>query len=237
MDATSQGTLEKLTITACSVDRKSGKISLETGADDEFKVMMNPKGYTHSYTINYNKANAQGSTSSETKYASTKPDAINFDIWIDGTGVVRPDGPKPRKPAPPVKTQLIALNKVIYRYDGVDHEPNIVRLLWGSMIFYGRLETMKVSHELFKPSGEPLRAKVELKFTGFVSKEEESLKAGRSSPDLTHVVEVKAGDTLPLLCNRIYKDPSYYLEVAEVNGINHFRDIKPGQKLYFPPLS
>jgi LysM repeat protein len=136
-----------------------------------------------------------------------------------------------------VKTQLSQLNAVVYNYDGSDHEPNIVRLLWGSLIFYGRLDSMSVTYKLFKPSGEPLRALVKLAFTGFVSKSEESLKAKRSSPDLTHVVEVKAGDTLPLLCNRIYKDCSYYLDVAEVNGIDHIRDLKPGQKLYFPPLS
>lgn len=237
MAAASQGSLEKLTITACTVDRSSGKISPETGPADEFKVMLNPKGYEHTYTISYNESNAFGTTSSEAKYSGTKPDNINFSIWLDGTGVVRPEGPKPQRPLPPVKTQLQQLNNVVYKYDGEDHEPRVVRLLWGSMIFYGRLKTMSVSYKLFKPSGEPLRAEVTLAFTGFVSKEEESLKASRSSPDLTHIVEVKAGDTLPLLCNRIYKDSAYYLAVAEVNGIAHFRDIKPGQKLYFPPLS
>jgi LysM repeat protein len=237
----SQGSLKKLTINACSVDAQTGKISLETGADKKFKVMINPKGYEHNYSISYSKAAAMGSTGSDQKFNSTNPDKITFDIWIDGSGVVRDYSTLINLgsliPKSTVKTQLKQLNKVVYNYDGVDHEPNVVRLLWGSMLFYGRLESMSVSYKLFKPNGEPLRAMVKLAFSGFVSKEEESLKAKRSSPDLTHVVEVKAGDTLPLLCNRIYKDCSYYLAVAEVNGIDHFRNIKPGQKLYFPPLS
>ena len=90
---------------------------------------------------------------------------------------------------------------------------------------------------MFKPSGEPLRARVQLGFIGFMSKEEEALRANRSSPDMSHLIEVKAGDTLPTLCYRVYKDSSYYLEVARVNNMTDFRDIKPGSKLLFPPLS
>lgn len=241
MAAPRQGALKKLLITACDVDSSTGNISLESGEENWFTVMMNPKGYDHTYSIKYSTKGAQGSTGSDAKYASTNPDKINFQIWVDGTGVVRDYSQKSKdetkRTQDDVKTQLKKLNGVVYKYSGVDHEPRVVRLLWGSMIFYGRLESMKIEYKLFKPSGEPLRALVTLSFTGFVSKGEESKKAKRSSPDLTHVVEVKAGDTLPLLCNRIYSDCSYYLAVAEVNGINHIRDIKPGQKLYFPPLS
>lgn len=241
MAAAGKGSLKKLAINSCTVDKKTGKISLDSGKDALFRVMLNPKGYEHKYSISYNKQGALGSTGSDSKFSATNPDNITFEIWLDGSGAVRdysaPPNQSNSKPPPTVKTQLKQLNKVVYNYDGVDHEPNIVRLLWGSMIFYGRLDSMNLSYKLFKPNGEPLRALAKLAFSGFVSKAEESLKAKRSSPDLTHFVEVKAGDTLPLLCNRIYSDCSYYLAVAEVNGIDHFRDIRPGQKLYFPPLS
>lgn len=239
MDAgvANEGSMDRLTINICSVDRKSGKISLEEGKSKKFKVMLNPKGYEHSFTIAYTKDKGIGSSAPEPKYAGTNPDKINFKIWIDGTGVVRDRDSSNSEPLGDVKTQLTRLNDVVYKYNGVDHEPNVVRLLWGSMLFYGRLASMKVAYKLFKPNGQPLRAEVTLSFTGFVSKVEEALKAKRSSPDLTHVVEVKSGDTLPLLCNRVYKDCSYYLAIAEVNGIDNFRDIKPGQKLRFPPLA
>jgi nucleoid-associated protein YgaU len=241
MAAPRQGALKKLQITACSIDKSTGNISLESGKSNWFTVMMNPNGYSHTYSITYSKKKPQGAAGNDTKFAAVNPDKINFQVWIDGTGVVRDysqkSAAKTKRSQDDVKTQLKNLNGVIYQYKGVDHEPRVVRLLWGSMIFYGRLASMKVDYKLFKPNGEPLRALVTLDFTGFVSKGEEAKKAKRSSPDLTHVVVVKAGDTLPLLCNRIYSDCSYYLEVARANGISHFRDIKPGQKLYFPPLS
>ena len=89
---------------------------------------------------------------------------------------------------------------------------------------------------MFKPSGDPLRATVTLDFVGTMSSTEAALMANRSSPDLSHMVEVRQGDTLPLLCQRIYGDPAYYLDVARFNRLVDFRNLKPGGKLHFPPL-
>ena len=47
---------------------------------------------------------------------------------------------------------------------------------------------------------------------------------------------VRAGDTLPLMCYRIYGSAGYYLEVAAVNGIDNFRKLEPGSRVVFPPL-
>jgi nucleoid-associated protein YgaU len=98
------------------------------------------------------------------------------------------------------------------------------------------MQTMSTHYTLFKPSGAPLRAKVDLSFVGAMSKRETELVSNLSSPDLTHLVEVRDGDTLPLLCNRIYGDPGYYLEVARFNQLTDFRNLRPGWKLHFPPL-
>jgi len=224
--AISTGLKKKLTLSPCTVD-DSGNVSVDDGAS--FEVMLNPSNYSHTYSIAYNKKEALGQLASDTKFSGIKPEKVSFDIVIDGTGVVELAGDD-------VKTQVKALTDIVYKYDGNNHEPNHVRVLWGSLIFFGRLESMDVEYTLFKPSGEPLRAKVKLAFAGFMSKEEEALRANRSSPDLSHRIEVKAGDTLPALCYRVYKDSSYYLEVAKANNITNFRDIAPGSTLHFPPL-
>lgn len=227
MPGISTGLKKKLKISPCTVD-DSGNVSVDDGT--AFEVMLNPSSYSHAYAIGYNQKEALGQLGSDSKFSGIKPEKVNFDLLLDGTGVVELLGAKD------VKTQVQTLTDIVYKYDGDNHEPNHVRLLWGSLIFFGRLESMSVEYTLFKPSGEPLRAKIKLAFAGFMSKEEEALRAKRSSPDLTHLVEVKAGDTLPLLCYRVYKDSSYYLEVARVNNITNFRDLKPGSKLHFPPL-
>jgi len=222
----SDGEKKKLALSPCSDD--DGKISVDEGT--VFEVMVNPSSYSHAHSISYNKKEAVGQAGAETKFGSVDAEKISFDIVLDGTGVVDVAG------VPDVKTQVQQLSDIVYKYDGDKHETNIVRLLWGSLIFFGRLDSMSIEYTLFKPSGEPLRAKVKLAFSSFLSKEEEALQANRSSPDLSHYVEVQAGDTLPLLCYRIYKDSTYYLEVARVNNLTSFRDLRPGTRLHFPPL-
>jgi nucleoid-associated protein YgaU len=48
---------------------------------------------------------------------------------------------------------------------------------------------------------------------------------------------VKAGDDLPSLCSQVYGDPLLYLQVAEANGLDNFRELAPGTRIFFPPLA
>ena len=133
--------------------------------------------------------------------------------------------------------EIELLKNVVYTYVGSKHEAPIVQLKWGSLLFYGRVESLTFNYTLFKPSGLPLRAKVTLTLIEYQSSEEISKEAAQESPDLTHLIEVKAGDTLPLLCYQIYQDCTYYIDVAKINNLTNFRDLKPGIKLQFPPLN
>ena len=234
MAGVSTGLLKKLKITACTVDKERNVKANESDSSDSFEVMLNPTKYKHSYTIFYDQDQTPGQIGSVNRFQGIQPEKVNFEITIDGTGVV--NLPIPGVGSPPVKDQVKSLTAIVYRYVGNNHEPNHVRLLWGSLIFFGRLESMTVDYTLFKPSGEPLRARVEMTFRGFMSSEEKVLRANNSSPDLSHLIQFKAGDTLPMLCYRVYKDSSYYIEVARINKLSNFRDIKPGTKLHFPPL-
>jgi nucleoid-associated protein YgaU len=83
---------------------------------------------------------------------------------------------------------------------------------------------------------EPLRATARAKFKGFVEDNLRVAMENNSSPDLTHVREVKKGDTLPLMTFRIYGDSKYYLEVAKANNITNFRKLEVGQRIFFPPI-
>ena len=111
-----------------------------------------------------------------------------------------------------------------------------MQIVWGTLLFNGRLTSFHIEYTLFRPSGAPVRAKVSMSFQGFKTKKEATLEANASSPDLSHAVIVQDGDTLPLLCYRIYGDSSYYIDVARFNGLHVFRALKPGATLHFPPL-
>jgi len=227
--ATGQKT--RLLMTRYSVN-DDGTIALDDGTS--FTAMLNPADFKHSYGISYDKQKTQGEAAANPKFSAVDGEKVSFALVLDGTGVVAPATPADAGKG--VKDHLAQLNKVVYQYVGTEHEPPHVRLLWGSLIFFGRLESMSTQYTLFKPSGEPLRAKVDLSFVGAMSKQEAELVSNRSSPDLSHRVLVREGDTLPLLCDRIYGDSGYYLDVARFNGLAAFRHLKPGSQLHFPPL-
>lgn len=224
-------TKTRLTLTRYNVGT-DGTVTIDSSKS--YTVMLNPSEFTHEYSISYNTRKTLGQAGSDTRFSAVNPDKVRFSILLDGTGAVLNTSPGGTQKD--VKTQMSDLRGVVYDYVGDKHEPGHVRILWGTLIFFGRLEGMSTQYTMFKPSGDPLRAKVDLRFVGSMSRSEEQLVANRSSPDLTHRVLVREGDTLPLLCSRIYGDPAYYTDVARINGLADFRRIRAGQQLEFPPL-
>lgn len=228
MPASDMGLKKKLKLTAVAVDK--GKLGAE---GESFEVMINPATLSRTLGICFSQDKAQGAIGSEQKFARVNPGKLSFEIVMDGTGVVASDsggGPVD------VKTQVKDLREVVSRYEGSQHDVNVVKVLWGTTLFYGRLDSLDIEYTFFKPDGDPLRAKVKLSFTEFLSKEEEVKKKANESPDMTHLIEVMAFDTLPDLCRKIYGDGAYYADVARINRLVNFRDIPPGTRVRFPPL-
>ena len=229
MAVSDTGLKKKMKLTAVAVNK--GKLGAE---GDTFEVMMNPATLSRTLGICFSKDKAQGAIGSEQKFAQVSPGKLSFDIVMDGTGAV--NAGSLGGSTDDVKTQVKNLRGVVSRYEGSKHDVNVVKVLWGTTLFYGRLDALDIEYTLFKPDGDPLRAKVKLNFTEFLSKEEEVKKKANESPDMTHLVEVTASDTLPALCRKIYGDGSYYVDVARINNLVNFRQIPPGTSLRFPPL-
>ncbi|MEK8034485.1 peptidoglycan-binding protein [Ideonella sp. DXS29W] len=226
------GSKQPLSITGCTINDSTGIVTVDSSA--QYKLLINPSEFSHERTICYNTKRTQGQVGNPVKFSAINPDKISFSVVFDGTGAV-PSGLGIFS-STDVADQIESLSNIIYDYQGGKHQPNPVQILWGTLIFYGRLQSLSTNYTLFKPSGAPLRAKADLQFMGFVSNEEGRIYADRSSPDLSHSVEVREGDTLPLLCQRIYGDSRYYPEVAAYNGLREFRRLQPGVRLHFPPL-
>lgn len=218
-----------LKISACTV-AADGTISVDSGRP-AFQALINPQGYDHTHEIRYARNQALGQAGNEAKFHASQPELLTLkNLVLDGTGAV-PGSTQA------VKDQVASLRNTVYTYVGSKHEAPIVQVVWGSLLFYGRVQTLKFDYTLFQPNGEPLRAKItQLALLEYTSAAQIVKEAGRGSPDLTHLVTVRAGDTLPLLCERIYREPGYYLDVARINGLSAFRQLQPGSRLRFPPL-
>ncbi|OWQ84396.1 hypothetical protein CDN99_24175 [Roseateles aquatilis] len=221
---------QPLTLTALQLNKNGPPTPIK---GKTYQLMINPSEFSHQRSICYNTRKTMGQTSNPARFAAMNPDSIAFSVIFDGTGVIpsRPDQPSD------VTGQIETMCAVVYDYESEDHEPHHLRVAWGTLSFDCRLKSFDTQYTLFKSSGAPLRAKVDLALTGFATYSLANYKANRASPDLSHSVLVVDGDTLPLLCLRIYGDARYYPEVAAFNGLTEFRRLAPGSRLHFPPLS
>lgn len=221
----SSGELQKLKILSYS----DGKFSDENA--DSFVAMVNPSSIKNSLGISYTDTASKESPT----YESVEKEELSFDIILDGTGII----PQPTEnKGKSVKDMVETLKKVTHQYDGDTHETPYVKIEWGGFeTFKGRLSSMSIEYSMFKPGGDPLRAKVSLSFTLYKSLEVASADKSENSPDMTHIIAIKHGDSLPLLCQKIYGSSQYYLQIARINKLSSFRDLEVGTELIFPALN
>jgi len=195
-----------------------------------YSVMINPDSIKWNRSIEYNEQQSPDSSSPAQKYKSTPAEKLSFDIVIDCTGIVD-------KKRTDMSAEMDALVKIIYTYNGDIHRPNFVKIQWGkSTTFKGVLTSMDTSYTLFRPDGSPLRAKLSLSFTQYISSKTACMANNQKSPDMTHLVNVVEGMSLPQLCQNVWSDDAYYVQVAKYNGLDKFRNLKDIKQLIFPPI-
>lgn len=217
--------LEKIKFVAYSDEEFTSEVS---GVN--YTVMINPESLKIDRAVKYSDKQALNSSAPSQKYESTQGSAMNIDLVIDCTGIV--DDTRTDLPS-----EIKKLQKVVYEYNGKIHRPNYVRIIWGKdFSFDGVLTSFNTTYTLFKPNGTPLRAKVAIAFNAYKAREAVAQKDDRSSPDMTHMLEVVEGDSLPQLSEKIWGDPSLSIKAARFNGLNKFRKLKAGSTLIFPPL-
>lgn len=248
-------TPDKLKITAYKT--KGGKDNLSKLPDDSYMALINPEIYSIQYQIVLNCKKVPGTSGSNPNYVYTPVPNLQFEFLFDATGVI----PKPNtlgvigdipvvgagvgtvsniiSPAEKydVMKEIDRFKKVLFTYSGEQHSPNKIQILWGKLIFDGKLTSLNLNFKLFTPNGTPLRAIATASFSGFITDKLRVAAQADNSPDLTHIVQVVEGDTLPLMSYNIYGDSSYYLEVARVNNITNFRNLKVGDRIKFPPIN
>ncbi|MDL2322906.1 hypothetical protein LJC52_02865 [Bacteroidales bacterium OttesenSCG-928-A17] len=197
----------------------------------QMSLQVNPEDFKEEKSISYE---AKGDAPPQYKdYAQEK---LSFNFTIDGTGVI----PIEDKNQDFVYSKVSELEKYLYApFEDSDEkrQPYYVLVRWGRLFFKGRLRTMNVHYTLFKPSGEPLRAKVSLTFVKVIHIEGKESKAQVNKEEKDKIVVVKSGDTLPYLCQREYGDSTLVEKVARNNDLDDFRELKEGQRLRFAKLT
>ncbi|NAS14305.1 LysM peptidoglycan-binding domain-containing protein [Flavobacteriaceae bacterium R33] len=219
---------EKMTVRSYS----DPKFEQELKDVEPFVVHVNPENYTQSTQINFSDEQAQGTSGKQNNHNNTEPLKMTFDFLLDRTGALGNESDAENG----VKEDIDHFRKVALDMEGEIHKPRYLKLCWGALIFKCQLEKLDIEYKLFNKEGKPLRATLKCEFREFKEDEQRVKEENKQSPDLSHVRIAEAGDSLPLMCFKIYGDSKYYLEVARANELTHFRTLKQGQRLLFPPL-
>jgi len=223
--------LQKLKITSYS---KQSRSTIGT----PFEVMFNPNSITVKHANKFSKRqgiNTQGRTP---QYSYTCSDEVKLDIVLDGTGVTD-YGLTKLFGTKTVAEQITQFMEMCFYMDGDIHEPKFLKIQWGEGIlkdFDCRLQSVDIEYSLFDKNGASLHAVLKTSFIQDIDPAKRPLLEGKSSPDLSHVRTIKSGDTLPMLSKEIYGSSQYYLRIAQINNLNDFRNLTPGQQIIFPPL-
>lgn len=216
------GELTKMKIVAFKDPDFSGKLG-------EYDVLVNPENYKQKNEQQYSMTNTTNGSSAQTaRYKGGGTGLFEIILFFDGTGIISKDK---------VDDQIKEVKDLVYQYNGDIHEPNYLRVYWGTQsLFQGRLKSWNVNYTMLDMDGSPLRAEATAVLIASVSAKKKALEEKKNSSDMTHVRTVLDGDNLPLMCYRIYGDSRFYIKVAQYNEITNFRAIKPGDVITFPPV-
>lgn len=223
---------EKLTITAFTTAKRSGM------GIKAIKVNINPQGFSRRHEHRYAGYRGINSSKNTALYAYSLSEELNLKLlFVDGSvqdyGMSALSGESKSVP-----DQIKEFISTCYTMNGDIHEPNFLNLRWGDVNFDCKLKTLDIKYTSFESDGRARKAELDVVFIEDIPKDKIAKLEGKSSPDLTHIITVKAGDTLPLLTEKVYgaEYRNLYLEVARVNRLDHFRVLNPGQRIFFPPL-
>ena len=228
---------------------------------EQFSIPISPENFAQQYKVALEHAQGAGQSKNSPKYKFTPSNKLDLEFMLDNTGTVMGnilDGT-------PIMEQLNTFLKTTYNTHSKTHEPRYVKIIWGGadahftrddgkhsggkpvkhksgttmedvFVFKGRLDSVDVRYVLFKPTGEPLRAKVKASFVEYVEPEAAAKMANHQSPDVTHVRTAKDSDRLPLMTYEMYSDQQYYMKVAKANNLTSFRKLNAGDEIFFPPI-
>jgi hypothetical protein len=219
------GLLVKLTIIPFA---DSENVQLGPPAGPPFIAQFNPESLTVNNEIEFGpEEEAHGDDGGEAKFKSILPREFTFDFLLDGTG------------AAGLKIEVLAqveLFKQTVGFAGDIHRPRFLVLNWGPFIATCVLKNFSITYKLFRPDGTPLRANLSATFREHKPPALKELQKNLSSPDIVHAHQVKEGEHLTLITQRIYKNPGYSFHVAAANGLDNLRKLRTGATIYLPPL-
>ncbi|WP_253738346.1 LysM peptidoglycan-binding domain-containing protein [Halohasta salina] len=201
---------------------------------DSIDCKFNPTEYTVGKSVNYGDLKATGSGASIMQFVDGNAETLSMELFFDTTDELDGSGDPE---AADVRTQYTDMIDTLLAVDGELHAPPVCRFVWGDGIdFTAVVEHAEKRFTKFLPSGVPIRARVQLQFTEYKTADYHKSEVSPESTDKTKRWTVAEGDTLWLIADEEYGDPSHWRTIAEANDVTNPRQLSAGETLELPPL-
>ena len=201
---------------------------------DSIDCKFNPTEYTVGKSVNYGDLKATGSGASIMQFVDGNAETLSMELFFDTTDELDGSGDPA---AADVRKQYTDMIDTLLAVDGELHAPPVCRFVWGDGIdFTALVEHAEKRFTKFLPSGVPIRARVQLQFTEYKTADYHKSEVSPESTDKTKRWTVAEGDTLWLIADEEYGDPSHWRTIADRNDITNPRQLSAGETLELPPL-
>jgi hypothetical protein len=188
-------------------------------------ALFNPKEYSIQKSVQWEPHKAPGLDLPEQQFTSGNPAVLTVELFFD-TYETKDD----------VKAKFTDDLLSMAAIDETIHRPPMVLFSWGSQKFKGVIESLSLRYTMFLPTGNPCRAVANLQIKEAKTAKEQTEQTQKESPDHSKRRTLKNGETLALLAHEEYDDPAEWRRIADANGIDDPKDVKPGTLLLLPPI-
>ncbi|WP_248926125.1 CIS tube protein [Paenibacillus hamazuiensis] len=188
------------------------------------EVLFNPNEYSISAGNRFGRDTVPGLSGSILQFISGESMTLTMDLFFDtyekGTDV--------RDHTMQI-VNLLNIDKDL-------HTPPICQFVWGTMDFKGVLEKVNQKYTMFLGDGTPVRATLNVTFRSTETVIKQQKRTSKQSADRTKERQLKQGEQLWHISQEEYESPAYWRQIAQANGIDNPRDVKPGAQLIVPRL-
>ncbi|HVP98337.1 MAG TPA: LysM peptidoglycan-binding domain-containing protein [Roseiarcus sp.] len=206
------------------------------------EVLFNPNAYSISKSVSWSAATGAGNAAGQTDRRKNAPAlqfgggqsrTLSLELFFDTTE----ETDDAKKDVRSLTNNIVKLTRIVRDLD--PQRPPVCVVSWGKETppgsdfpFTGVVSQLTQRFNLFMADGRPVRATLTVAFTEYLDPTKDELE---NDPEFTTRL-VKRGDTLSSIAGQVYRDPTNWRVIAEVNGVDDARRIAVGLRLNIPKL-
>jgi hypothetical protein len=215
---------------------KEGKLIIKPLDSDlpEIAVLFNPNSYSITKPVVWTGTNDRGLNAPSLVFGGGGSRTLTMELLFD---VTEPIDGKVIKDVRDKTNAVVALTRIERK--GKTPAPPVCEVSWGSappnldFPFVGVITNLTQNFKLFRSTGEPVRATLNVTMTEFLDAVKDKKE---TDPELT-TRRVRRGDTVTSIAAEVYQDPTEWRAIAEANNLDDPRRLQIGRTLTIPKLS